>query len=142
MMRAGVSGARVITPDAVMNAVDSVMMRPWDWGRGHHCLGDVADVLVSLGGPDIMAGLRWTYRSQRGALRIIAEAGGVPALLAREAAAAGLVWGAAVPGAVGTAPGLDDPAVVICLQPGQWVGKTQAGYAVVSIVMEGWAWRF
>lgn len=135
------SGPSMIGADDVLNAADSVMLRPWDWARGHHCLGDVAAVLVSLGGPDLMARLRGRYGCRLAALRIVYRAGGLPALVAAECAAAGMVFGPAVPGAVATAQGEYGDAVVVCVEPGQWVGKTRDGYAVIGVEMEGWACR-
>jgi hypothetical protein len=126
----------------VLNATDSVMLRPWDWPRGHHCLGDAAAIVVAMGGPDVMARLRGQYRSALGALRIVRRAGGLADLLAAECRAAGMRLGAAVPGALATTKGQATPAVVVCIEPGQWVGKTRDGYAVVSANLEGWAWRF
>lgn len=131
-----------IWPGDVLNAADSVMLRPWDWARGHHCLGDAAEVVRLLGGPDIMAGLRGQYVGKRGALRVVSRAGGLLALVEAQCARAGMRCGGAVPGAVGVAEHAGGDAVVICLQMGQWVGKVQEGYAVIEVEMEGWSWGF
>jgi len=131
----------MIRPDAVMNAADSVMLRPWDWSRGQHCLGDAAAVVVLLGRPDVMARLRGQYRSALGALRIVQRAGGLAELLAKECAAAGMTFGPAVSGAMATTTGQDEPAVVVCVGQGMWVGKTRDGYAVVGVDGGGWSCR-
>ena len=71
--------------------------------------------------------------------RLLALGVALSALVAAECGAAGMKFGEAVPGAVATAAGDDGDAVVICIEPGSWVGKTQAGYAVISANIGGWS---
>jgi hypothetical protein len=141
MTGASMTGGAGVQPDAVMDAVDQVMLRPWDWAAGHHCLGDVAEIVQRLGGPDLMARLRGRYASRRGAMRLVAGAGGLPELVARECKALGMLSGPAVPGAVATAFGEAGWCVVVCIEAGHWAGKTAAGYAVIAAELEGWSWR-
>lgn len=134
---------RVITPGQVLDAVESVMLRPWDWLRDFHCLGDAADVFRVLWHRDPMQGLRGQARTFGGARRIVAGAGGMARLAEREFAAAGLVRSAAAPGVIGLAPtaasSFGPVAVAICVQPGLWAGKSKAGYDVIDWDGEGWS---
>jgi hypothetical protein len=133
-----------VTEAAAFEAVELIMVRGWDWARHWHCLGDASDVFALLHGVDPMASLRPRWRTMAGALRVVARAGGVDALVAPAFRAAGLLPGPAVSGAIGIG-GVDSPAfggraVMICIAPGFWAGKTEAGFAVIrrDLDMGGW----
>lgn len=62
---------------------------PHDWGK-QDCVLFAADCVWAVTAKDPAAGLRRTYDSEAGALRLIAEAGGLEALVEARLAAAGI----------------------------------------------------
>lgn len=128
----------------VLDAVDAVMCRPWEWGQVD-CITAAASVFDMVWGVDPAARVRGTYDSARQAMAKCRTAGGFLELAEREFIAAGLVRGSGI-GAIGLAqnglPTFGGLAVVICVHPGMWAGKNEKGYAVISQDVEGWVWRF
>ena len=115
----------------------SVMDRPWAWGEADCCTA-ACDVFGLLHGIDPMASLRGRYRSQMGAARIIAKAGGFVAMAEGLAQAARLGPSFGEPGDIGVAKMTDGHALVICVAPGQWAGKTVTGMTTVQDVVRCW----
>lgn len=131
-----------LTPSAVMAAVDDIMCQPWAWGAADCCTA-ACDVFMALHGVDPMALLRGRYSSRAEAARIVSSAGGFPALAEHMARRSGLVPVMAVPGAIGIshagdAKGPGRRAMMICIQPGIWAGKTADGYAMRPRAEWGW----
>jgi hypothetical protein len=133
-----------VTPAAVLACVEGIMQRPWDWRRDWNCLGDAADVFRSLWGVDPVPGLRGLSQTFGGARRLVRGAGGMVALVEREFRTAGLVKGAAVPGAIGIGPTLsplfDGVAAIVCVKPTLWAGKSARGFTMIAYEGEGWVW--
>ena len=133
-----------VTPAAVLACVERIMHRPWDWRRDWNCLGDAADVFRGLWDVDPVPGLRGLSKTYGGARRLVLGAGGMVALVEREFRTAGLVKGAAAPGAIGIGPtlskGFGSVAAMVCIEPGRWAGKAQRGFTVVAHDGEGWVW--
>lgn len=131
-----------LTPSAVMAAVDDVMSRPWAWGVSDCCTA-ACDVFRALHGVDPMLVLRGRYHSASSAARLIADAGGFPALARDLAAVSGLRRCEPVPGAIGlshagAARGPSGRALLICIRPGAWAGKTMDGNAILGRAEWGW----
>jgi hypothetical protein len=134
-----------VTGADVLRQAERVMLRPWDWARDWHCLGDAADVFKALWGVDPIANLRGLAGTFGAARRIVRAAGSLDVLAEREFAAAGLVKGVAVPGAIAVGPSggrtFGGRVTLICVAPGVWLGKTMGGFANRQWDGEGWACR-
>lgn len=138
--------ARDLTPEAVMAAVEQTMAAHWAWGRADCCTA-ACDVFAALQGRDPMAGLRGQYATAGQAARLIRRWGGFEAMAAALAEAAGLgacpTISQARPGAIGlslpgAARGPARRALLICIQPGAWAGKTLDGFAVLPTAERCW----
>ena len=135
----GISGK---TPSAVMAEVDRVMAVRWQWGLADCCTA-ASDVFLALWGVDPMAELRGTYEDAGSAARLIARRGGFLALCEAAARSSGLVAGAGRPGdiglsAAGAGGGPDGRAMLICVKPGAWAGKSDLGYSITRDVERCW----
>lgn len=86
---------------------------PFVWGKADCCL-TVADGLVSMGLPDPMAPYRGRYDSERAALRLFAQEGGLEAVVVARMAACGYGPGD-LAGLVET-----DIGPTACLRIGRW----------------------
>lgn len=106
--------------------VAEVMQGPWVWGKSD-CCAAACDVFARLHGRDPMKAYRGRYSTQRGALRLIARAGGFDNLAAMLAADAGLRPSGWAPGALGVA-NIDGPALVIGVDHGLWAGRIDGGF--------------
>lgn len=115
-----------------MAVAEPILMRHFEWGPCD-CTSAACDVFAALHGIDPLAPWRGAYADERAALRIVAGLGGASAALAEMARRAGLAPGEAV-GAIGRA----GKSLVICAQPGLWVGKSQSGMAVIRSVDEAY----
>ncbi|MFB2530719.1 hypothetical protein ACEYYA_00960 [Paracoccus sp. p3-h83] len=130
------------TAAVVLAAVDRVMSVRWQWGRADCCTA-ACDVFQALWGRDPMASVRGRYDSAMGAVRLIGEWGDLPAMAEAMARAAllrpsnGLCGdlGLSMPGAAG---GPDGRAILICVGPGRWAGKTTGGYAILPNAERAW----
>jgi hypothetical protein len=113
--------------------IERVMLRPFAWGACDCCTA-VCDVFEALHGFDPMAPWRGRYDGPRAAMRLVSSFGGMEGLLEAAARRADLVEvapRAAAAGAIGVAaPNEWAPlgAMLICAEPGEWVGKSGAGY--------------
>lgn len=123
-----------MTPETVLAAVDAAMSRLFEWGVADCCLS-ACDTFASLWGVDPIAAYRGQYEGLRGAAALIRESGGLPALAETVASSLGLTEGHA-PG--GLALSTDGRSLLICIQPGQWAGKTETGFAIVRAAGRGW----
>lgn len=128
--------AGTVTPERVMAEVERVMSRPFMWGSCD-CCSAACDVFFGLWGIDPMASVR-SYRGALAAHRLMARHGGLPALAVVLAERTCLSPGHAVGGLA-----LSDfvgrrQSLLICIQPGQWVGKSSRGFAVVKSAARGW----
>lgn len=131
-----------LTPDVVMAEVDRVMSAPWAWGAADCCVS-VADVFLALHGVDLAHRYRGTYSTAIGAARIVRQWGGFRDMAQHLATEGGLVVSDAAPGAVGVsaggvANGLEGRAMLICVQPGIWAGKSLDGYVILSNAERSW----
>ena len=125
--------------DRIHDAVQDVMLVRWQWGAADCCTA-ACDVHLRVFGVDPMAPLRGRYASRGGALRLIRAAGGLVALAGDLAARAGLrPLADDLPGALGVADMPGGQALLICLRPGLWAGKTPGGYATVTGVGAKWS---
>lgn len=115
-----------------------VMARPFEWGVADCCTA-ACDVHLRLTGVDPMAPWRGAYHGPRGALRLIRDQGGLPAMAAQMAARAGMRPSYWHPGALGLVRVARQDVLVIGLdQPGWWAGKTAGGYGPVREVTAAW----
>lgn len=119
---------------AVLAAVDQVMSRPFERGAAD-CCTSACDVFAALWGLDPMAAIRSQYTGLKGAAALIRANGGLPGMAESIAAQSGFTEGHAVGG---LALSHDAQTLLVCIQPGQWAGKTQTGYAIVRQAGKGW----
>ena len=130
------------TPAAVMAEVERIMSAHWSWGTADCCTG-ACDVYAALHGIDPMAPVRGQYEGAMGAYRLIRSWGGFPAMAEALARIAGLQPGQGQPGeiglsAAGAADGPENRALLICIQPGAWAGKTPDGFAILPLADRCW----
>lgn len=123
-----------MTPTQVLTTVDAVMSRPFEWGAADCCTA-ACDVFTVLWGIDPMAAIRSQYTGLKGAAALIRENGGLPAMAESIAAQTALSEGHAIGG---LALSHDARSLLICIEPGQWAGKTQTGFAIVRQAGKGW----
>jgi len=116
-----------------------VMARPWAWGRADCCTA-ACDVFERLHGVDPMMPLRGRYASARTARRIILRWGGFEAMAEGLALRAGLAPGEGAAGEIGVTDDAGDgePALVIGVGGGVWLGKTETGMQRVEGVRRCW----
>lgn len=124
----------------------SVYSLPFEWGR-IDCCAAPALVFHRLTGIDPMGSLRGTYDSAAGALRLIAQHGGMQALARAQAAAFGLKAGTGRAGEIGLVKMGDriDPhagmTMAFAIHDGAaWNVKTEDGSAALpaSAMVECW----
>lgn len=122
-----------------LSVVFDVMDRRWEWGASDCCTA-ACDVFKALHGIDPMASLRGKYKSQLGAAKIIAGFGGFVAMCEKLAFDANLSESSGEAGDIGVAEMNDGvTALVICIAPNSWVGKTEGGFATVDRVLRSWS---
>lgn len=115
-----------------------IMARPWRWGEADCCTA-ACDVFARLHGVDPMAPLRGRYGDRQGAFRLIKGLGGWVPMATSLAASAGLRAGRGEAGEIGVAALPDGGhALVVCVAPGSWAGKTLCGLATVAQVERCW----
>ncbi len=130
-----------LTSDAVMDAVDRIMSARWVWGMAD-CCTSACDVFRVLHGIDPMGPVRG-YADAMGAARLIKSYGGFLPMADALAGAAGLSTSDGVPGdigvsSIGAAEGPERRALLICIGPGAWAGKTELGYAIIGNAERCW----
>ena len=131
-----------MTPDQVLAEVERVMGARWQWGVAD-CCASASDVFLALHGVDPMAEVRGTYTDAIGAYRLVRDWGGFPAMAEAMARISGLSVGSGQPGEIGlsapgNAGGPDGRALLICIQPGQWAGKSEMGFSVLPGAERSW----
>lgn len=131
-----------LTPLAVMAEVDRIMSAHWQWGAADCCTG-ASDVFAALHGFDPMAPVRGQYDTALSAYRLIREWGGFAAMAQSLADIAGLRASDGLPGDIGLSPvgateGPERRALLICIQPGAWAGKTDTGFAILPTAERCW----
>lgn len=126
--------ARAVTPAEVLAAVETIMLRPFEWGPCD-CCSAACDVFGLIWGIDPMAHLRGQYIGLRGAAALIRENGGLMALAQSMAAHVGLIEGHA---SGGVAISIDQRSLMICIAPEQWAAKSETGFVVMSRAAKGW----
>ena len=125
-----------------MDAVERIMAARWKWGRSDCCTA-ASDVFSALHAVDPMAPVRGSYDCAIGAARLIRDWGGFTAMADALAAGAGLRAGNGQPGEIGlsasgVASGPERRALLICIQPGAWAGKTEDGFMVLTTAERCW----
>lgn len=131
-----------LTPSAVMAEVDRVMSARWQWGSSD-CCAAACDVFHALWGIDPMAELRGGYHDAISAYRIIRDWGGFPEMADAFARTACLTVSNGQTGDIGLsrpgdAGGPDGRAMLICIEPGAWAGKSELGYTVLNSAERCW----
>lgn len=110
------------------------MVQPFSWGgvAGADCCTAACDAFAALFGIDPMASVRGRYCDLRSAVQLIRTYGTFVDMVDTLCTEAGLIEGLDDPGAIGVVTGdLDGHGgLVICSEPGRWVGKTKSGYLV------------
>ena len=131
-----------ILPSAVMAEVDRVMSARWHWGAADCCTA-ACDVFHALHGVDPMATVRGGYDDAVSAARLIRSWGGFPEMAEALARTACLVQSNGQSGdiglsAPGDAGGPDGRAMLICIEPGAWAGKSELGYTILPNAERCW----
>lgn len=134
--------ARELTPEAVAAEVDRIMSARWRWGVADCCTA-ACDVFQALHGIDPMAEVRGRYDDAVSAARLIREWGGFRPMADAFARAASLTVSDGQPGdigisAPGNAGGPDGRAMLICIRPGAWAGKSELGYVILPNAERCW----
>lgn len=131
-----------LTPDAVMAEVERVMGVRWRWGSADCCTAS-CDVFSALYGIDPMMSVRGTYDSAVSAARLITRWGGFAEMAEALAQSARLSVSAGRSGDIGLsspgdAGGPDGRALLICIQPGAWAGKSDLGFTILPNAERCW----
>lgn len=132
---------KLIPASSVIAAVEKHMSKRWDWGASDCCKSAEA-AFAELHGIHLMSHVE-PYDTAVKAARMIKCAGGVDALVADAAERNGLREGIGVSGEIGyshygAAEGAGRRAVLICIEPGSWAGKTECGYAILPNAERSW----
>lgn len=128
--------AGAVTPDRVMAEVERIMSRPFEWGPCDCCSAS-CDVFAALWGVDPMAPVRG-YSGPLGAARMIRRVGGLPTLAETLAVRSSLTVGHATGGLALSAGHRERRALLICIMPGLWAGKSKDGFAILRHADRGW----
>ncbi len=131
-----------VSPSAVMAEVERVMSARWQWGAAD-CCTSACDVFAALHGIDPMAQVRGAYDDAVSAARLIRDWGGFAAMAealartARNSVSNGQTGdiGLSAPGDAG---GPDGRAMLVCIEPGAWAGKSELGYTVLPNAERCW----
>lgn len=126
--------ASPLTTEAVLAAVDAVMLRPFEWSVCDCCTA-ACDVFERLHGIDPMAHLREQYGSKRGAIALIRESGGLLSIAQSISAHLGAVEGHATGG---IALSEDHRSLMVCIELGLWAAKSETGFVLLSRAAKGW----
>jgi hypothetical protein len=133
--------ASLTTPSAWRTALDALvaarMTQPFEWGRQDCCLW-AADCVQATTGIDHAADVRGSYSSAAGALRVLAELGGIEAVAAR--AGEPIPPLAAGVGDIGLIV-LDDRALLAVCLGAVWLAPTARGLAAHALPEATQAWR-
>ncbi|UFS64402.1 hypothetical protein LO749_09495 [Paracoccus denitrificans] len=119
-----------------MAEVERIMSRPFEWGPCD-CSSAACDVFAALWGIDPMGPVRG-YSGPLAAARMIRRAGGLAALADTLAVQGGLAVGHAAGGIALSAGHRGRQALLICIMPGLWAGKSKDGFAILRNADRGW----
>ena len=125
----------------VFNVATRVMAGRFEWGV-RDCFTAASDVFAELHGLDFMADFRRSYASEFGSLRIIARHGSLMGVARECALRLRLIETPARTGAIGVSRPEDacgGPALMICVTPDAWIGKSAQGVVVVPSAQIAWA---
>jgi hypothetical protein len=116
--------------------LEAAASKPYALGS-HDCMLLPADWVLAVTGRDPAAAWRGRYGARRDLVRILGDAGGLPALAASGAKAAGLTETEEPrPGDVGVVMALtaegDKPVGAICVGAGRWAALKAAGVEVAA----------
>mgnify|MGYP000927317090 CR=1 FL=1 len=131
--------------EVLSNFLSAAAARGFAWGT-HDCMLFAADWARARTGSDPAAAWRGTYQTEAEAMQLVAQAGGLAALMGRALEACGWRKGeAAGPGDVGVylvpTPNGRRPVAGICGLHGQGAFVTKRGIAVARInPVEAWTW--
>lgn len=116
-----------------------IFARPFAWGWADCCMS-ASDAFRAVHGVDPMLGIRGTYDSLRGALRVIRSRGGFEVMAHDQAAFVALVPGRGEPGELGLVADVPDTGfgLAFCGAPGVWWMKSQTGLVSVGRVAASW----
>lgn len=122
-------------PEHIMHVVDDLMSKRWVWGFSDCCIS-ASDVFDNLHGIDPMSVVRGTYDTARKAYRLTQQWGGLFEMSKKLAELSNLQISSGDVGDIGisykgVAMGPEGRALLICIQPGAWAGKTENGYAII-----------
>lgn len=125
-----------------MAEIDRVMSARWEWGVAD-CCTSANDVFHALHGIDPMAEVRGKYDSAVSAARLIRSWGGFAAMADALARSSRLIISDGQTGdiglsAPGDAGGPDGRAMLICIEPGAWAGKSELGYTILPNAERSW----
>lgn len=130
-----------MAPELIIQSVEDHMSQRWIWGASD-CCSSARNVFHDLHGVDFMADIE-EYDSAAEAVRLIKSYGGFVDIVEYAMASAGLRDGVGNPGEVGisyqgAAEGIEGYALLICIEPGKWAGKTEYGYAILPDAERSW----
>lgn len=130
-----------MAPELIIAAVERHMGQRLAWGESDCCVS-ARNVFRDLHGIDLMPS-SIDYDSATGAMRVIAKHGGFTKMASALANEAGLREGLGVPGEIGIShhgatDGVEGRALLICIEPGAWAGKTEYGYAILPSAERSW----
>lgn len=131
-----------MTPSNVVDEVDRVMSCPFVWGQSD-CFASACDVFHAMYGVDPLTPLRGRYGTATGAARIIRSWGGFMSMTQSLMIIANLRPGQGETGEIGVSArgfgaGPEGRSMLICVQPGEWAGKTIDGFAIVGNAERCW----
>ena len=112
------------------------MQAPFEWGACD-CCSAACTVFARLWGFDPMEHVRG-YRGPLQAARLMRSHGGLAALAEASAVRMGLRAGHAIGGLAITPAAARHSALLICIEPGLWAGKSKFGFAIVRAAEKGW----
>lgn len=123
---------------ASLDALVAARMRqPFEWGE-HDCCMWAADCVLAMTGTDHAADVRGSYSDAAGALRVLAQLGGIEAVGGR-AGAPVAPFGASV-GDVGLVESTGRPLLAVCIGA-VWLAPAAAGLAAHPLTDASKAWK-
>ncbi|NUM72728.1 hypothetical protein HUU40_00060 [candidate division KSB1 bacterium] len=133
--------AKLITPELIMDQVELIMCCPMIWGKSD-CVKTTTQIFKTVTGVDLLKNAE-PYFNLCSAVKLIRKHGGFLRMVETIAAQAKLIECDPCCGAIGIsesglASGPDDRALLICVQPGAWVGKSQNGYTILPKAERCW----
>lgn len=130
-----------LTPEIVMDIAGEIMSEPWLWGK-RDCCASACEVFKRLTGINPMDAVE-AYSTRSEAYRIIARNGGLMRFAEKLAKASGIHYTEPMTGAIslshmGDALGPERRALLICIEPGAWIAKSEFGYTILRRAERSW----